>query len=144
MKPKNFELVKDWISIQLDLLGQANADLMFGTPLHRGIDMTTAQACFEKGIRYNVFLSCIDQDRFWDHNSQRLFAWLCERAEEVAFISKEPYNIGCIQKQMEEISKWASKDNGYLLLIRRKYLTQSQVKDVNLFRNGNIKTLRIY
>jgi hypothetical protein len=142
-KPKNIQLIKDWLSIQLDLLIMKERDIKLGTGLHRGLDTILVDLCISKGIPYNVFLSCNDQDKFWDSRSRSIFKRLLSSAANVEFVRKESYDRQCIHKQKERIAEWASKDIGILFLIRNKYLSQNQVIIKNLFVEQNIRTFKI-
>ena len=136
--PEAISLIKGWLSAQLDALLLKNESVVAATSLHLGLDTYFAALCRHKGIPYTVFLSCDDQDKFWDEENREFFAHLLEEAEEVIKVTEGGYSQGCIKKQSNAITEWLREEDSRLLLVKNKKLSQSQTERKQLLNNSQI------
>ena len=120
------DLVKMWLRAQILIL-QKRSPLEAASSLHLGLDTFFAALCLQHGIPLHAILACKDQDLFWGPEEREVFNHLSSEASEVVYTSDEPYASGCIARQSEAITSWAtqSKDSA-LLLIRWGPLSKTQ------------------
>jgi len=139
--PEETSLAKRWMETQLELESLRNPDLMVATSLLVGLDTTLASICVKRGIPFRVFLSCHDQERFWDPETITIFHYLLEKAESTVYVSSGEYTPGCIKNQAEAITNWLLEDNKPLLLMVKdfKFTSTQQIRRREVERvSGNI------
>ncbi len=122
---------RQWLSDQLNVAvmesQEMGKDLVVGTSLNLGLDTLLAGLCYEKGIKFNVFLSCPDQDKFWDEGRRETFAYLKDQGHKVTLVDDKPYQPGCIGRQTDAITDWVvGEEEAILLLIKGDSPTQTQ------------------
>lgn len=116
--PERAQLAKDWLHAQILILEQQEG-LLAASSLHLGLDTFFAALCIERGIPFHAILACKDQDLFWGAKEREVFEYLTKQAEEIVYISDEPYAPGCIAPQAEAIAEWAVKEDDSVILLMR-------------------------
>ncbi len=138
--PTRTKLVEEWLEGNLRYLEEKHCSIAAASTLHLGLDTMFAEVCYRNNIPYDVILSCPDQHKYWDEDSQKNFARLLGAARSVSLIGEDTYLEGCIHKQSEAIMTWlldSEPGMRVMLLLKQGKLSKTQTERVGRLRHSS-------
>lgn len=94
-------IAEQYLKQQIELHHIAEKKLTVITGMALGWDTIVAIVCADLRIPYIAAIPCINQEKTWNYAAQTLYNFLIQRAEEIVFVSNEPYSPELMQLRNE-------------------------------------------